>query len=81
MKYRGKCIRLIKSVEDLNRLAVNKKSVAFARSKTSIVYVKPAITFLQRQCSCVLRLIAFNSLYEYQKPTKKAFNWNIKKGK
>jgi hypothetical protein len=69
MNYRGTRGKPVKTLEHLQELAENRKSVAMYSKFDRVMTVQPAKTILFRQCTDVIRILGSNRMFEYIKPT------------
>lgn len=74
-KYKGKCGKPVKTLEELQKLADSRKSVAITYSLKmaagkfyNCFSVRPASTILRRQCIGVIELLKSDRMFEYIKP-------------
>lgn len=89
MIYKGNLGERITTIEQLQELAKNRKSIATMttvdnnRGKVRFIGVTPAKVFLYRQCADVMRILKSGTLYRYIKPpTKpkvKSFSANLER--
>lgn len=87
MTYQGKPGKRIMTVEELDELSYNRKSVAImttiilgeGRHTVRFIGVTPAIFYLNRPASCILRDLRRGCIYEYIKPEPKPRTGTIKR--